>query len=125
MIRKRILLLISAILTSTLYVSAIGDSTNIDNLVPYTWTPISDIENILQYEDTDNMSKRTPQLLQKAKPFYEKGFEKMQNKEYSAAVGQFNIAMKEYKKAGADHFSVSTIFFYPFKTFSFFSDIYF
>ena len=99
MIRKKILLLISAILTSTLYVSAIGDSTNIDNLVPYSWAPISDIENILQYEDVDNMSKRTPQLLQKAKPFYEKGFEKMQNKEYSAAIGQFNIAMKEYKKA--------------------------
>ena len=33
--------------------------------------------------------------------------------------------MEEYKKAGADHFSVSTIFFYPFKTFSFFSNIYF
>ena len=52
MIRKKILLLISVVLTSTLYVSAIGDI--IDNLVPYAWTPISDIENILQYEDVDN-----------------------------------------------------------------------
>ena len=33
--------------------------------------------------------------------------------------------MNEYKKCGANHFSVSTIFFYPFKTFSFFSTILF
>lgn len=33
--------------------------------------------------------------------------------------------IEEYKKAGADHFSVSTLFFHPFKTFSFISSIYF
>lgn len=31
----------------------------------------------------------------------------------------------EYKNVGADHFSVSTLFFNPFKTFSFISSIYF
>jgi len=31
----------------------------------------------------------------------------------------------EYKNSGANHFSVSTLFFNPFKTFSFFSSIYF
>ena len=31
----------------------------------------------------------------------------------------------EYKNSGANHFSVSTLFFHPFKTFSFFSSIYF
>ena len=33
--------------------------------------------------------------------------------------------MEEYKEIGADHFSVSTIFFSPLKTFSFFSNILF
>jgi len=43
-----------------------------------------------------------------------------------AGGGIYDIkTMEEYKKAGADHFSVSTIFFHPFKTFSFFSSIYF
>ena len=37
-----------------------------------------------------------------------------------AGGGIYDIkTMDEYKKAGADHFSVSTIFFHPFKTFSF------
>ena len=31
----------------------------------------------------------------------------------------------EYKNSGANHFSVSTLFFHPFKTFSFISSIYF
>ena len=33
--------------------------------------------------------------------------------------------LKEYERKGADHFSVSTIFFNPFKTAMFFSNIYF
>ena len=33
--------------------------------------------------------------------------------------------IEEYKKAGANYFSISSIFFHPFKTLSFFSDIYF
>ena len=43
-----------------------------------------------------------------------------------AGGGIYDIkTMEEYKKAGADHFSVSTLFFNPIKTFSFFSQIYF
>ena len=39
-----------------------------------------------------------------------------------AGGGIYDIkTMEEYKKAGADHFSVSTLFFNPIKTFSFFS----
>ena len=33
--------------------------------------------------------------------------------------------IEEYKKAGANYFSISSLFFHPFKTLSFFSDIYF
>ena len=43
-----------------------------------------------------------------------------------AGGGIYDIkTMEEYKKQGADHFSVSTLFFNPIKTFSFFSQIYF
>tara|TARA_B100001250_G_scaffold362162_1_gene340669 strand:- start:10 stop:702 length:693 start_codon:yes stop_codon:yes gene_type:complete len=43
-----------------------------------------------------------------------------------AGGGIYDIkTMQEYKKQGADHFSVSTLFFHPIKTFSFFSQIYF
>ena len=43
-----------------------------------------------------------------------------------AGGGIYDIkTMEEYKKIGADHFSVSSIFFSPFKTFSFFSTILF
>ena len=42
-----------------------------------------------------------------------------------AGGGIYDIkTMEEYKKHGADHFSVSTLFFNPIKTFSFFSQIY-
>ena len=37
----------------------------------------------------------------------------------------FDYYIDEYKNSGANHFSVSTLFFNPFKTFSFFSSIYF
>jgi dihydroorotate dehydrogenase len=43
-----------------------------------------------------------------------------------AGGGIYDIkTLEEYKKCDADHFSVSTIFFNPIKTFSFFSQIYF
>jgi len=43
-----------------------------------------------------------------------------------AGGGIYDIkTMEEYKNYGADHFSVSSIFFSPFKTFSFFSTILF
>ena len=43
-----------------------------------------------------------------------------------AGGGIYDIdTLKEYKKLGAHHFSISSIFFHPIKTFSFFNSIYF
>ena len=75
------------------------------------------------YTDTDH-------LLQKGTPWGEKNIQyirKFYPKCIIIAGGgiQSMKDIEEYKKAGANYFSVSSIFFHPFKTLSFFSDIYF
>tara|TARA_Y100001954_G_C15794691_1_gene597001 strand:- start:309 stop:1862 length:1554 start_codon:yes stop_codon:yes gene_type:complete len=96
MIKKNLLLLI-AFVTTTLYLSAniVVDS----KLVPYAWTPISDVDKVLEYVNPNDLTKRSTQLINSAKVKYVEGIENMENKEYNAAIMKFKTAMKDYTRS--------------------------
>lgn len=98
--RLKNLLLVFVLFTNIFYLSAISvDGTNIENLVPYAWSPISDIDKVLQHEDIKLISKGKIKFINSAKIKYNDAFNKMKNKEYSAAISIFLTAMKDYKRA--------------------------
>jgi len=91
-----------AILLFTVTISAntaLNDTTKIEDLTPYTWKPISDIDKVLQYENTKNISKRSIDQSKLAGEHYTLAIGLMQNKEYTAAINEFKSAMKRYKRA--------------------------
>ena len=98
---KRTLFLVSILLftVSITANTALNDTTKIENLVAYTWQPISDIDKILQYEKTKDLSKRSIDQSKKAAVHYTAAVELMRNKEYTAAINEFKSAMKRYKRA--------------------------
>jgi len=79
--------------------SATTDTTKTSNLVPYTWQPISDVEKILQYENTKDITKRSIDQSKLAGDHYTAAVELMRKKEYPAAINEFKSAMKRYKRA--------------------------
>ena len=79
--------------------SATTDTTKISNLVPYTWQPISDVEKVLQYENTKDITKRSIDQSKLAGAHYTAAVELMRKKEYTAAINEFKSAMKRYKRA--------------------------
>jgi len=91
-----------AILLFTVTISAktaLNDSTKIEHLTPYTWQPISDVDKVLQYENTKDISKRSIDQSKLAGNHYTAAVELMKNKEYTAAINEFKSAMKRYKRA--------------------------
>ena len=79
--------------------SATTDTTKTSNLVPYTWQPISDVEKVLQYENTKDITKRSIDQSKLAGDHYTAAVELMRKKEYTAAIKEFKSAMKRYKRA--------------------------
>ena len=79
--------------------SATTDTTKTSNLVPYTWQPISDVEKVLQYENTKDITKRSIDQSKKAAVHYTAAVELMRKKEYTVAINEFKSAMKRYKRA--------------------------
>ena len=79
--------------------SATTDTTKTSNLVPYTWQPISDVEKVLQYENTKDITKRSIDQSKLAGDHYTAAVELMRKKEYTAAINEFKSAMKRYKRA--------------------------
>ena len=91
-----------AILLFTVTISAntaINDTTITEDLIPYTWEPISDIDKVLQYENTKDITKRTIDQSKLAGEHYIAAVELMKNKEYSSAIKELKSAMKRYKRA--------------------------
>jgi hypothetical protein len=99
MIKTKYLIFIFVLLTSQ-FAQAIlvVDSVDVKNLVPYSWTPISDVDKVTEYAGKE-IPKRTAKLLTTAEQNYTSAFSKMKNKEYSEAIIDFNSAMKDYKRA--------------------------
>ena len=75
------------------------DSTNITNLVAFDWHSISDIDKVLQYENTKTLTKRSIDQSKLAGEHYTAAISLMNNKEYPAAIIEFKAAMKRYKRA--------------------------
>jgi tetratricopeptide (TPR) repeat protein len=91
-----------AILLFTVTISAntaLNDTTKTEDLIPYSWEPISDVDKALQYENTKDISKRSIDQSKKAAVHYTAAVELMKNKEYTAAINEFKNAMKRYKRA--------------------------
>ena len=94
---KRTLFSIAILLFSTNIFAAnlISDT----SYTAFYWSPISDVEKVLQYENQKDLSKRTIDNVKKAKTHYVDAYKLMTNKEYQAAITEFKAAMKIYKRA--------------------------
>ncbi|MEC7863497.1 MAG: hypothetical protein VX762_02095 [Bacteroidota bacterium] len=98
---KRLLFLIVIIITAsinTIAASAI-DSSYTEGLTAFDWTPISDVDKVMQYENQKNLTKRSVQQAGIAADHYTAAISLMKNKEYLAAITEFQAAMKRYKRA--------------------------
>jgi len=85
--------------TNIFAVNSISDTSYTDGLTAFDWSPISDVEKVLQYENQKGLSKRTIDNVKKAKTHYVDAYKLMTNKEYQAAITEFKAAMKIYKRA--------------------------
>jgi len=90
------ILLFTVSFTANAYVK---DTTIIANLSPYAWEPISDVDKVLQHENTKNISKRSIDQAELASKHYTAAIKLMNKKEYTAAINEFKSAMKRYNRA--------------------------
>ena len=98
---KRILfsaLFILFIFNNNLLASSI-DSSYFSHLKAYDWQPISDVEKVLQYEKTKELTKRTLDQSKLADGHYVDGVKKMKANDFNGAIKEFKAAMKRYKRA--------------------------
>jgi len=98
---KRIIFSLAIIVSTTNIFASISaiDTSYTKGITAFDWSPISDVEKILQYENQKDISKRTIDQTKKAGEHYVAAFELMKNKEYNAALIEFKAAMKRYKRA--------------------------
>ena len=101
MIKKTLYLLVITLVTFTSSITASNlDSTLYNsNLKAFTWEPISDVKDILQYENPKNLTKRAIDQSKLAEVHYSSAVELMKKKEYTSAINEFKSAMKRYKRA--------------------------
>ena len=101
MIKKTLYLLVITlvIFTSSITASNLDSALYTSNLKAYTWEPISDVKDILQYENPKNLTKRAIDQSKLAEAHYSTAVELMKKKEYSSAINEFKSAMKRYKRA--------------------------
>jgi hypothetical protein len=85
--------------TNIFAINSISDTSYVDGLTAFDWSPISDVEKVLQYENQKDIKKRTITNVKKAEDHYVAAYKLMANKEYQAAITEFKAAMKIYKRA--------------------------
>lgn len=98
MIKKLLILtiIISSINTSF---ATILDTSFTEGLTAFSWTPISDADKIMQYENQKTLSKRSIDQAKLAATHYTAAVDLMKKKEYLQAITEFKAAMKRYKRA--------------------------
>ena len=79
--------------------NTISDTSYINGLIAFDWHPISDVEKVLQYENSKDITKRSIDQAKLAGEHYSAAVELMTKKEYAAAINEFKSAMKRYKRA--------------------------
>lgn len=75
------------------------DSSYFSHLNAYDWQPISDVEKVLQFEKSKELTKRSLDQSKIADKHYVDGVKRMKSKEYNLAIKEFKAAMKRYKRA--------------------------
>ena len=98
---KKLLFLIAIIIainTNNICIAAI-DTSYTAKLVPFDWTPISDADKVMQYENQKKLTKRSIEQSRLASEPYNAGVSSMRKKEYGTALIEFKAAMKRYKRA--------------------------
>ena len=100
MIQKLIFLIVltMTVSISTVVASAI-DTSYTAGLTAFKWTPISDVDKVMQYEKQKDLTKRSIGQAKLAADNYTAAISSMKNKEYLAAITEFKAAMKRYKRA--------------------------
>ncbi len=68
-------------------------------LKAFDWSPISNTENILQYENMKKLTKRQIDQSNLAAEHYSTGIMHMKSKDYDNAIKEFKNAMKRYSRA--------------------------
>jgi len=98
---KRLLFLVALLLTTSINTASAStiDTSYTEGLTAFDWTPISDVDKVLQYENTKDISKRSIDQSKLAGEHYTVAVELMKNKEYTAAINEFKSAIKRYKRA--------------------------
>ncbi len=98
---KRILFLIAITLSASINTAL---SSNIDSsytieLTPFNWTPISDVDKVMQYENQKDLTRRSIEQAKAVAENYIRAVSLMNDKEYITAIKEFKAAMKRYKRA--------------------------
>ena len=101
MLKKILYLLIVTLAVTSFQSSASTTEPTLytSDLIAFSWEPISDVEKVLQYENTKDITKRTIDQTKLAGDHYSAGVELMNKKEYITAINEFKSAMKRYKRA--------------------------
>ena len=98
---KRLLFLVALALIENINVAvaSVNDTSYTKDLTAFAWTPISDADKVMQYENQKNLTKRSIQQAGLASNHYTAAVNLMKNKEYTSAITEFKAAMKRYKRA--------------------------
>ena len=98
---KRLLFLIAITFISSIntFATSAIDTSYTQGLTAFDWTPISDADKIMQYENPKDLTKRAIDQAKLAADNYTAGVALMKNKEYVAAIKEFQAAMKRYSRA--------------------------
>jgi len=98
---KRLLFLVALLLTISINtaVASTIDTSYTQGLSAFDWTPISDVDKVLQYENTKDLTKRSIDQSKLAAEHYTLAVELMKNKDYTKAINELKSAMKRYKRA--------------------------
>ena len=105
---KKILILLFALIS----IAGISqtDFTPSDQLKPFDWEPISDVDKILQYDNEKDMSKNARKKLTAGNNLYVAGVEEMKKKKYRKAIENFSEALKNYKRAKISNHAYNYIY---------------
>ena len=98
---KRLLFLVALALSANINaaVASANDTSYTKHLTAFDWTPISDVEKVMQYENQKHLTKNSIKQAGLASNNYTAAVNLMNNKEYLSAITELKAAMKRYKRA--------------------------
>ena len=100
-IKLNLFLVISflTIITTSKAASATDSTNRSENLKAFEWEVISGVDNIMQHDNLNNLSKNSLKKLGEANTLYSEGIDLMESGNYKGAIEKFMLARKSYKRA--------------------------